>query len=159
MTTIESFDSRADGQRRRITLARDRIVIDRALQGVEMRVALDPLQYQGVLLDTLVAEATDVLWRISLRHTDPDLTVTLAFTDREAEALDLQNKWSRYFSLPRCVETADGGVELQTTRGPPSPRRRGRATLRRRNRFLTRRKVGTPALGEPLDGRAVNGES
>jgi hypothetical protein len=146
MTTaiIEAFDTRADGRRRQIEVTRDRVVITRSVDGVDMKVALEPRQYRGVLLSVLIAEATDFLFQVQLLHTDPELTVTLGSCDAEADARALWRRWAQTLDLPRLVERVENEVEID--RSPPDPkpfeRRRGRATLRRRNRFLARRKMG-----------------
>jgi hypothetical protein len=143
---IEAFDARAEGARRSVEVTPERIVIARRVDGVEMRVALAPAQYRGVLLSVLVAEGTDFLYQVRLVHADPDLSVTLGDCGDEADARTLWRRWAVALSLPRLVERADGEYEVDRSSPAVSPweRRRGRATLRRRNRFLARRKMGTP---------------
>jgi hypothetical protein len=144
--TIEAFDARAEGGRRRVEVSAERVVIARRVGGVEMLVALEPRQYRGVGLSVLVAEATDFLYQVRLIHEDPDLCVTLAdFGDEEA-ARALWRRWAAALRLPRLVERADGEFEIDRTPpgNQPFERRRGRATLKRRNRFLARRKMGRP---------------
>lgn len=140
---IEAFDARADGARRRVEVSAERIVISRRVGGVEMRVGLTPRQYRGVALGVLVAEATDFLFWVRLVHADPELDVTLAHCDTEAEAQALWRRWASTFDLPRLVERAER--EFDIDRSAPVAlvdRRRGRTTLDRRNRFLARRKMG-----------------
>jgi hypothetical protein len=148
---IEAFDARAEGARRRVEVSAQRIVITRRVGGVDMRVALEPRQYRGVALSVLVAEATDFLYSVRLVHSDPDLCVTLADFGDEAAARALWRRWAAALALPRIVERADG--EYEVDRAPPADapfeRRRGRATLRRRNRFLARRKMGRPMNAAP----------
>ena len=142
--TIEAFDARAEGGRRRIEVSAERIVISRRVEGVEMRLALAPPQYCGVGLCVLIAEATDFLYQVRLIHADPELSVTLADSADEDAARALWRRWAAALGLSRLVERADGQFEVD--RAPPGnrplERRRGRATLRRRNRFLARRKMG-----------------
>jgi hypothetical protein len=109
-------------------------------------VALEPKHYLGVGLAVLVAEATDFLYQVRLVHTDPDLGVTLADCVEEEDARGLWRRWAAALSLPRLIERADGEFEVDRTPPDDHPfeRRRGRATLRRRNRFLARRKMGRP---------------
>ncbi|HXT05690.1 MAG TPA: DUF6101 family protein [Roseiarcus sp.] len=142
--TIEAFDGRAEGARRRIEVSEERIVIARRVGGVEMRVALEPRQYRGVGLAVLVAEATDFLYQVRLIHADPDLCVTLADCGQEEAARALWRRWAAALGLPRLVERTDGEFEIDRTAPSDQPfeRRRGRATLKRRNRFLARRKMG-----------------
>jgi hypothetical protein len=149
MTTtaiIEAFDARADGARRCVEVSRERIVITRRVGGVEMHVGLEPRQYCGVALAVLVAEATDFLYCVRLVHADPDLDVTLAQCDSEDAARALWRRWASELSLFRLIERADDEYEIDRACGAsPIERRRGRATLTRRNRFLARRKMGRPA--------------
>jgi len=144
--TIEAFDARAEGGRRRIEVSAERVVIARRVDGVEMRLALEPKQYRGVGLCVLVAEATDFLYSVRLVHADPELGVTLAECGEEPDARALWRRWAAALGLPRLIERADGEFEIDRTppEDQPFERRRGRATLRRRNRFLARRKMGRP---------------
>jgi len=142
--TIEAFDARAEGSRRCVEVSPERVVIARRVDGMEMRVALAPSQFRGVLLSVLVFEATDFLYQVRLVHADPEMSVTLGDCGDEADARTLWRRWAATLGLPRLVERTDGEYEID--RSPPSAspfeRRRGRATLRRRNRFLARRKMG-----------------
>ena len=146
IATIECFDPRADGARRRVELTRDRVVISRRVAGVEMRVALAPAQFRGVLLSVLIAEETDFLYQVRLLHADPELSVTLADGDDEAEVSAQWRRWAATFNLPLLVERAQGEYETDGDFVATIARRRGRATLNRRNRFLARRKMGRADL-------------
>ena len=143
---IEAFDARAEGARRRIEVSAERVVIARRVEGVEMRLALEPKQYRGVGLTVLVAEATDFLYSVRLIHADPEFCVTLADFGEQEAARALWRRWAAALGLPRLVERADGEFEIDRTPPGDQPfeRRRGRATLKRRNRFLARRKMGRP---------------
>jgi hypothetical protein len=146
--TIEAFDARADGARRSVQVSRERIVISRRVGGVEMRVALAPKQFLGVALGALIAEATDFLYTVRLVHADSDFDVTLAHCDSEEAARALWRRWASALDLARLVERADGEYECdRSLHVAPIARRRGRATLSRRNRFLARRKMGRLPAG------------
>ena len=148
IATIECFDPRADGARRRVELSQDRIVISRRVGGVEMRVALEPRQFRGVALTLLIFEETDFLYSVRLVHADPELSVTLACCGEEAQASAHWRRWAENFGLPRLVEREPGDYEIDRSEAASGPfeRRRGRATLNRRNRFLARRKMGRADL-------------
>ena len=153
---IEAFDARAEGSRRLVEVSRERVVIARRVDGMDMRVALEPRQYRGVALGVLVAEATDFLYTVSLVHADADLGVTLATCGQEDDARALWRRWAASLGLARLVERADGAYEEDRAPSPwPVERRRGRATLRRRNRFLARRKMGQATPG--MIARSVDG--
>ena len=143
----EAFDARAEGGRRHIEVTPDRVVIKRRLVGVGMCVSLSPRQYRGVALVVLVSEATDFLYCVRLVHADADLDVTLGSFDDEREARAHWRRWASALRLSRLVERADGAFETdRTPAAAPIARRRGRATMSRRYRFLARRKMGRPAL-------------
>ncbi|MDE3176616.1 MAG: hypothetical protein KGM15_10995 [Pseudomonadota bacterium] len=144
--TIECFDPRADDARRRVELTGDRIVIARRVGGVEMRVALTPRQFRGVALAVLIAEETDFLYSVQLVHADPELSVTLASCGDEAEARAHWRRWAESLGLPCLIERLPGEYESERADAAPFVRRRGRATLNRRNRFLARRKMGRADL-------------
>lgn len=149
----ETFDARADGGRRHVEVTPERVVIARRLGGVQMRVALSPRQYRGVALAALVCEATDFLYLVRLVHEDGDLDVTLGNFGDEAEARAHWRRCASALRLERLVERADGVYEVDRTRvAAPVARRRGRATMRRRYRFLARRKMGRPALPCAIEG-------
>ena len=143
---IEAFDARADGRKRKVEVSLQRVVIARSVGGVEMRVTLEPRQYRGVLFTVLIAEGTDFLYQVRLLHADAEMNVTLADCDGEAAARTLWRRWAHVLALPRLVERAEGEIEVDRSPLDPTPgeRRRGRTTLRRRNRFLARRKTGGP---------------
>lgn len=143
--TIECFDPRAEGASRRVEIARDRIVISRRVGGVDMRVALEPRQFRGVALVVLVSEETDFLYAVRLVHADAELSVTLASCGEEEEACAHWRRWAEGFGLPLLVERRQGVYEIEAA-SAPFERRRGRATLNRRYRFLARRKMGRADL-------------
>jgi hypothetical protein len=146
---IEAFDARAEGARRIVEVTPRRIVITRRVDGVEMRVGLEPRQYRGVALSVLTSEATDFLYLVQLVHADADLGVTLATCEREQDARTLWRRWAATLGLTRLIERADGEYEADRAQEPNAwERRRGRATLRRRNRFLARRKMGVAGGAE-----------
>jgi hypothetical protein len=143
---VEAFDARAEGARRRIEVTPQSVVISRRIAGVEMRIALAPHRYRGVALTVLVTEGWDFLYQVKLVHADSDLDVTLASFGDEGEARTAWRLWASTLTLSRLVERADASYEIDgAPPRAPIERRRGRATLRRRNRFLARRKMGRPA--------------
>ncbi len=148
----ETFDARAEGQRRRVEVTPLSVRIWRRVSGVDMRIALTPQQFRGVALCVLVTEGCDFLYQVKLVHADCDLDVTLAGFSDEAEARTDWRRWASALRLSRLVERAEGGYEIDhALPRAPIARRQGRATLRRRNRFLARRKMGRPTLAQALD--------
>lgn len=143
---IEACDPRADGRRRVVLLARDRVVIARSVAGVFMRIAMTPNAYRGVVL-RLSALRDDVFhYEIRLAHRDPDLSVTLHEASDDSEIQAEWRLWARFLGLPTLVEREEGRAEpegrhrLETAHA--RARRRGRTMISRRPRFLLRRKTG-----------------
>jgi hypothetical protein len=133
-------------------VAPDRVVIARSVQGVFMRIALKPGAYRGVLLRLASLDDQGFHYEVRLVHDDADFGVPLARCDDEAEAHVAWSHWARFFELPMLVERVEGVYESASpmvgdvVARAPTPRRRGRGLVRRRARFLTRRKVGRPEL-------------
>jgi hypothetical protein len=144
---LEAVDARADDGRRVVLVSAGQVVIARGVQGVFMRIALSPRDYQGVALRLLDLDADGFLFEIQLAHADADLGVALARCRDQAEAEIAWRQWARFLALPMLVERTRGVYESP---GPiavkAQPRQRGGALRSRRARFLTRRKVGRPEL-------------
>jgi len=84
---------------------------------------------------------------VTLLHADPELSLPLARTDDEAEAVRAWRAFVRFTGAPALVER-EIGVYEQARLGERSEdchqRRRGRGVGARRPRFLARRKLGRP---------------
>jgi len=147
---FDAPDPRADGRRRTVRLDGDKVAIHRVVAGVSMRVTVPTSAYRGVALSVVDARDGGFAYAIRLVHTDPDLAVTLAETRDDSDVQAEWRLWARALRLPAMVERVEGLDEPdQQLLGrvavrPPSPRRRGKAILCRRPRFLARRKVGRP---------------
>lgn len=147
---IEASDPRADGLRRVVLLARERVVIARSVAGVFMHIAMAPDAYRGVVLRLSALQDGVFHYEIRLVHRDPDLSVTLAQASDDSEIRAEWRLWARFLDLPTLVEREEGRLEADSARmgdvaiAPASSRRRGKAMAMRRPRFLVRRKVGAP---------------
>lgn len=143
---LETPDARADAGTRSVTLASDRVVIARSVGGVRMRIGLHAQAYRGVLLSVAGLDDDGFQYEVTLAHADADLCVPLRQTYDEAEAYSAWRLWARRLAAPLLVERIPGEWEVVEAASAPVPvpteRRRGRATLCRRPRFLTRRKMG-----------------
>ena len=152
---FEAADARADGGRRVVMLERDRVVIARGVAGVFMQIALEPQTYRGVLLRLMRLDDEGFHYEVRLAHNDPDFGVALAECADQAEAELAWSHWARFFRLPKLVERVEGVPETQcpmiggVAARSAVPRRNGRG-LRRRPRFLARRKIGRPELCEKV---------
>lgn len=147
---IVARDRRADGGARRVRVTRHDILIARRLAGIAMVITVPTSAYRGVALDVRAAGDGGASYRLSLAHRDPDLDVVLAETrDSGAAAADWRY-WASFLDLPRLAG-AEGDLSAlerpQDARAKTlaPPRRQGSATLKRRPRFLSRRKAGDAA--------------
>ena len=125
---FDAHDPRADGYVRQIELHRERVVLRRAVRGMQMAVNVRVSDFSGIAL-----RAADDAQVLVLVHRDPSLSVPLL---RSADAEEIANAWaiwSEIFALPQL----DEGVRA------PAPRRRRHNVIRiRRPKFLMRRRTG-----------------
>ena len=138
-------DQRADGRRRRVEFSPARILIERSVAGVAMRLHLAPAAFRGVALGVVVEDGVPA-FEVALVHADPELSARLALADRESDALAALAHWADWFALPKLIEGVDGVLAPMPTPDRPRPAaRRVDAAKRRRPRFLVRRKPGALA--------------
>jgi len=151
-------DPRADGRRREVTLGAGRVEILRSVGGVRMNISVAANAYRGVVLRLRGLESERFAYEVELRHTDPDLCVTLLEADDDDEIQAEWRLWARYLGLPTLVEREEGRAEPDSARlgnvhiAESKSRRRGAAIRRRRPRFLSRRKIGRGSPGPSLAG-------
>jgi hypothetical protein len=141
-------DPRADGAVRRVSVCEGRVMIDRTLDGIAMRLGIPCEAYRGVVL-TLEGSERAPRFRLRLAHADDELSVVLHETDDDTQIVALWRGYSDLTGLPRFLERKRGVLESAEIRmGPvvigPAPvmRRRGAIAVKRRPRFLTRRRIG-----------------
>jgi len=145
---IEVCDPRADGRRRVVLLARDRVVIARSVAGVFMHIAMTPDAYRGVVLRLSALRDNGFHYEIRLVHRDPDLCVTLLEATDDSEIQAEWRLWARFLGLPTLVEREEGSAVPESAHlgeiaiARVRARRRGKTMTSRRARFLTRRKTG-----------------
>ena len=145
-------DPRADNEQRRVCVAEGRVMIDRKVEGVAMRLGLPCSAYRGVVL-ALAGAPDNPRFIIRLDHADPELSVVLAETADGDDIVALWCQLADQTGVPRLLEREAGVLEAmearigQVTVGPVLvKRRRGAVALRRRPRFLTRRRMGERRL-------------
>ena len=147
---FEARDARADGHVRRVEIARDRVVVRRAVRGIQMKIQMRIADFLGVALranegadDAAGHAAPNTLM---LEHRDPALSIPLLVADEglntDEETLAAQWKaWAEAFSLPQLVAASDGSLHNPYQRSPSKPRRRRTNVLfHRRPSILMRRK-------------------
>jgi Family of unknown function (DUF6101) len=158
---IEASDPRADGRRRIVLVARDRIEIARCVAGVFMHIALPPRAFAGIVLRLNGASENGFHYEVRLAHADPDLSVILFEADDDCEVQAEWRLWARFLNLPTLVERIENRPEPEMARlgavrvRAASPRRRGKSLTSRRARFLVRRKTGRPELANAPGGPAL----
>jgi hypothetical protein len=127
--SFDAHDTRADGGVRRIELHRERVVLHRALRGMQMAVSVRVRDFLGVAL-----RGVDDAQMLVLAHRDPSLTIPLCVSSDSSEIASAWQMWSDIFALPQLPEI---------TPREPAPRRRRRNAIRaRRPKFLVRRRGG-----------------
>jgi hypothetical protein len=126
---FEAHDIRADGGVRHIELHRERVVLRRALHGMQMAVNLRVSDFLGVALRGL-----DDAQMLVLVHRDPSLTIPLCISSDKDEIATAWQMWGDIFALPLLPE--------DKPREPAARRRRHNAIRARRPKFLVRRRGG-----------------
>ncbi len=127
--SFDAHDIRADGGVRQIELHRERVVLRRALHGMQMAVNVRVRDFLGVAL-----RGIDDAQMLVLAHRDPSLTIPLCVSSDRDEIATAWQLWSDIFGLPQLPE--DKAPE------PAQRRRRHNAIRARRPKFLVRRRGG-----------------
>jgi hypothetical protein len=140
-------DRRADGGSRQVSVSRKGVSIARRLKGVSMLIRVPVSAYRGVTLDIKSSENGAAAYRLALAHSDPELDVLLVETQDCVAAAAEWKYWSSFLDLPRLAvkssEFAPLDAMIGGLRAKESLARRGAsAVVRRRPRFLARRKSG-----------------
>jgi hypothetical protein len=127
--SFNAHDIRADGGVRHIELHRERVVLRRALHGMQMAVNVRVRDFLGVAL-----RGIDDAQMLVLAHRDPSLTIPLCVSSDRDEITTAWQMWSDIFGLPQLPE-----VKVPE---PAQRRRRHNAIRARRPKFLVRRRGG-----------------
>jgi hypothetical protein len=127
--SFNAHDARADGGVRQIELHRERVVLRRAVHGMQMAVNVRVSDFKGVAL-----RGIDDAQMLVLVHRDPSLTIPLCMSCDSDEIATAWQMWSDIFGLPLLPENG--------TREPAPRRRRHNAIRARRPKFLVRRRAG-----------------
>jgi hypothetical protein len=124
-------DAAADGRLRDVELTRERVVVRRAVRGMNMTLQIRVREYLGI-----ACRATDNGQALVLAHRDPSLSVPLLISANDDEIDDVWSQWSDLLALPQIEDESGEARE-------PAQRRRRRNVIRmRRPKFLMRRKAG-----------------
>ncbi|MDF0522084.1 DUF6101 family protein [Bradyrhizobium yuanmingense] len=124
---FDAHDPRADGHVRQIELHRERVVLRRAVRGMQMAINVRVADFTGVAL-----RGNDEAQTLVLVHRDPSLSIPLLISTDADEIAQAWAIWSEIFALPQLDEGA---------RKPAPRRRRANAIRARRPKFLMRRRT------------------
>lgn len=150
-------DAVADGGERRVTLEAARVVVDRTIGSIVMRIALPLSTFSGVAVrlapgPTPEADRVEVV----LAHRDRALDVPLAVEPHDGDGLAEWRSWGRALALPLLIEEPCGLRRTPQARlgaleiGRPRPRR-GKGLLKgRRTRFQMKRRTGALTAETPV---------
>lgn len=136
---FEAHDMRADGESRHIEINRERVLVRRAVRGINMTVQVRIREFLGI-----ACRQTGEGQALVLTHRDPSLSVPLLLSSDDAEIEHIWMQWSDLFALPQIDEENDIGRE------PASRRRRHNAIRARRPKFLVRRRAGSASQEAPI---------
>jgi hypothetical protein len=132
-----------------------------SLSALPISVALPARAFKGVAARAVEDDAGEITVTLELLHNDPQLSVPLLVAhDLEDVAADWR-AWSEAFGLPMLLVEVDGVARaLDATLGDvkvssPKERRQGRASYRRRPRFLARRRTGGLGLRLVIEGDEI----
>ena len=148
--SFAASDARADERLRHIELGRERVVVRRAVRGIQMRVSLKVAEFLGVAVRVIPPDENQQgAVAIFLEHRDQGLSVPLfVAADGGADVVAEWQRWARVLGLPLLIPDGEGFREPFERIGAvrvhaPTPRRRSRSILwRRRPSILRRRKPG-----------------
>jgi hypothetical protein len=112
-----------------VELHRERVVLRRAVHGMQMAIKVRVRDFRGIALRSL-----DGVQMLVLVHRDPSLTIPLCVTSDPDEIAAAWPMWSYIFALPQLLE--------DKAREPTARRRRRNAIRARRPKFLVWRRGG-----------------
>jgi hypothetical protein len=130
--TRHAVDPRADGARRTVHLSADGVVIERAVQGIRMKVGVPVQAYRDLVICLRPASGRATL---KLRHDDSELDVVIG----SGEALEVARSaraWSIVTGKTVAIEASSVAMRA------PFARKTSRKVQGRRSRFAQRRKPG-----------------
>jgi hypothetical protein len=149
---FSASDARADGQLRLIELHRERVILRRAISGMQMAVCLPVTHYLGVAIRIIPPSGEDDgAVAVVLEHRDGGLRIPLFVAPDGSDALAEWQLWGRVLGLPLLVADSDGSLSEPFRRlgavrldKPCARRRRHGAIKKRRPAIFLRRRTGRP---------------
>lgn len=146
-----------------ITIDRRGATMRRVLEksGLPVSLVLPSRCFKGVAARAIEDEDGNVTVTLELLHNDPMLCVPLLVAHDLDDVSADWRAWSEAYGLPMMLVEADGVARtLEETlgmvkRAAPVERRKGRTSIRRRPRFLARRRAGNLGLRLIVDGEEI----
>jgi hypothetical protein len=143
-------DTTADERMRFVELSCERVVLRRAVAGIDMALNLPIAAYLGIAIrmEPPDGEAPGAV-TVVLEHRDPSLSLPLFRAGDGNDIVAEWQSWARVLKLPLLVAESDGRLREPFQRvgsvraGTPCPRRRRRSAIKaRRPSMMLRRKPG-----------------
>jgi hypothetical protein len=150
-------DAAADGGERRVTLESGRVLVDRMVRSMAMRIAVPLVQFSGVAIRLAPGEKPEAdRVEVVLAHRDRALDVPLATEPFDGDGLAEWRSWGRSLNLPLLIEELDGVRRTPTETlgalaiGRPRARRLHSLLKGRRTRFQAKRRTGKLTAETPV---------
>ncbi len=145
------------------TIDRRGAVIKRTLKNAKLPVtiAIPACAFRGVAARAIEEDDGEVTVTLELLHDDDQLSVPLLVASHLDDVAADWRAWSEAYNLPMMLVEADGVARvLEDTIGernaaPVRERRKGSTAMRRRPRFLARRKCGELGLRLVVEGEEI----
>jgi len=147
-------DARADGATRTVELYCDRVLVERTVRGIAMRLKVPVSGFLGVSVRRVAEpEGSDAV-AVTLEHRDPGLSIPLARSAQEDGVAEWR-RWAGALARPLLVAGPDGALYAVSDSigalmvGAAGARRRRRTSMKRRGaRHAARR--ATPRIATNL---------
>lgn len=131
--------------------------------GLQATIVLPARAFRGVAARAMEDGEGNVTVTLELLHNDPLLSVPLLVADDLDDVAADWRTWSEAYGLPMLLIEADGIARtLEESLGcamlkgtAPAERRQGRSSIRRRPRFLARRRQGNLGLRLIVGGQEI----
>ena len=145
-------DARADGATRMVELYSDRVLVERTVRGISMRLKVPVAGFLGVSVRR-VAEGPEAV-AVTLEHRDPGLSIPLARSAQEDVVAEWR-RWAGALARPLLVAGPDGALYAVSesigalmVRAANTRRRRRTSMKRRGARYAARR--ATPRVATDI---------
>lgn len=144
-----------------VHLDRDRALIRRVSPEGTDTAVVPMAAYQGVAVSASYDEASGAVFKVTLCHPDPSLSVPLAAGSCTTTVGTAWRSWASALDRPLLVLDPDGSVSARLDRmgavfaEKPLPRRTGSPLIGRRSRFARRRAAGRPSGAVHRDEREI----